>query len=178
MSRGGARPGAGRKRKHSLGELVVLCAFYPGTPSHLRALAEDELVFPGDFPAEVAAELEGLRLEYVGSREVRCGVAVPFGGAERVPAAGRSGGETSVSRADYLRAWKLANPERVAGYQAAAREKDAALAGRLERGVRTRSAACRSPRRGGTRRRARGSVVTARVAATAGRRRVSFLLAV
>ena len=48
----------------------MLCAFYPGTPSHLRALAEDELVLPADFPAEVAAELEALRLEYVGSREV------------------------------------------------------------------------------------------------------------
>ncbi len=38
-----------------------------------------------------------------------------------------------MSRADYLRAWKLANPERVAGYQAAAREKYAALADPLER---------------------------------------------
>ena len=51
---GGARNGAGRKRKHSLGELVVSAVFCPRTTSHLRALAEGELELPDDFPTDVA----------------------------------------------------------------------------------------------------------------------------
>lgn len=68
---GGACNGAGRKRKHSLGELVVSAAFCPRTTSHLRALAEGELELPDDFPTDVADGLEELRLRYRAGGEIQ-----------------------------------------------------------------------------------------------------------
>lgn len=65
LSRGGARPGAGRPRKRTLTQLVVEGGeFYPRTASHLRALREDELELPDGFPADCAEALEAIRLAY------------------------------------------------------------------------------------------------------------------